>query len=84
MVNKRRDKKSTANRSIVGGIVTILLSPILYPIVVLIGALNCHSTCSVGFGVQTFVVAVGLSVLAAIIGITILIKGIVKYNRMRR
>jgi len=65
----------SSSRKIVGGVITILLSPILYFVVIIITELLCNNSCSIGQGMQGAVVAIGLPIISGIVGFILIISG---------
>jgi len=79
MTKKIVEVKPSSSKKIVGGIITLLLSPLLYFVIIVLTEILCNNSCSISSGMQGAFIAIGAPFVAGAIGLIVLTTGIVEY-----
>ena len=84
MTQKKASTSQASKKILITGIVLLLFSPLTYPIGLFLIDLLCNNQCSLSLAVQSMTVVIAATFVIGLIGLILLIKGIVTYNKSRK
>ena len=84
MTKKKNSTNKPNKRTIIAGLVILILSPLGYPVGLFITELLCKSQCSLGQSGQAVVASTMASFVLLLIGLVVLINGIITYKQSKK